>query len=245
MSIFFFLLGTIVGSFLNVLILRYGKSLGGRSHCVDCQKQLSWYELIPILSFVYLRGKCFSCGKRISIQYPLVELLTGALFLGVFLKTGDIVETLFIIFLFSMLVFMLVYDLYHKIIPDFFSYGFAVLSFVYMILFVPYDYLAILAGPILFLPFFILWIVSSGRWLGLGDGKLAVGIGWFLGLYGGISAILLAFWIGALFGIGLMLISQLSSSKKAITMKTEVPFAPFLILGLWLVFFFDINVLFI
>lgn len=249
MGIFFLLLGMIIGSFLNVVILRYGKnSLDGRSHCVDCDKQLVWYELLPIVSFLYLKGKCSECGKKISIQYPVVELGTGLLFFGVYLKTGNLLETFYICLLFSMLVVVLVYDLYHKIIPDFFSYGFGVLALLYSFVFIPVDYLTIIAGPVLFIPFWVLWAVSSGKWIGLGDGKLVLGIGWFLGMVGGISAVLLAFWIGA--GIGILLlvisrISQLSRDKKPLTMKTEVPFGPFLIIGFWLVFFFDVNVLFI
>ena len=126
MGIFFLFLGAIIGSFLNVVILRYGKdSLDGRSHCMGCDKQLKWWELIPIVSYVFLRGKCSGCGKKISIQYPLVELLTGLLFLGAYLKLEHILEILFVSLLFSILVFVLVYDLYHKIIPDFFSYSFA------------------------------------------------------------------------------------------------------------------------
>lgn len=249
MGIFFLLLGTIIGSFLNVVILRYGKdSLDGRSHCVKCDKQLSWFELIPVLSYLFLRGKCNGCGDKISIQYPLVEVGTGLIFFGIYMKTEHILEVLFVSLLFSLLVFILVYDLYHKIIPDFFSYGFGALALLYNFIFVPLDYLTILAGPILFIPFWLLWAVSSGRWIGLGDGKLALGIGWFLGIVGGISAVLLAFWIGAVVGMLLLVISrisQLSRYKKRLTMKTEVPFAPFLIIGFWLVFFFDVNVLFI
>lgn len=249
MGIFFLLLGTIIGSFLNVVILRYGKdSLDGRSHCVDCDKQLKWYELIPILSFVFLRGKCGKCGKKISIQYPLVEIGTGLVFLGIYLKIENILEVLFISLLFSLLIFIIVYDLYHKVIPDFFSYSFGVLALLYNFIFLPLDYVTIITGPILFLPFWFLWFISKGRWIGLGDGKLALGIGWFLGMTGGISAVLLAFWIGAAVSILLLVISrisQLSAWKKRLTMKTEVPFAPFLIIGFWLVFFFDVNVLFI
>lgn len=249
MGIFFLLLGTIIGSFLNVVILRYGKdSLDGRSHCMECDKQLKWYELIPVLSFVFLRGKCGGCGKKISFQYPLVEVGTGLIFLGIFLKIENVLEILFISLLFSLLVFIIVYDLYHKIVPDLFSYSFAALALLYNFLFFSYDYVTMISGPVLFVPFWLLWMISKGRWIGLGDGKLALGIGWFLGLSGGISAVLLAFWIGA--GVSVLLlvisrISQLSVWKKRLTMKTEVPFAPFLIIGFWLVFFFDVNVLFI
>ena len=215
---------------------------------MECSKQLKWFELLPIISFIYLQGKCSGCGIAISIQYPLVELGTGILFLGAFIKIGNIPEVLFVSLLLSLLMFILVYDLYHKIIPDLFSYGFAVLALFYSFLFTSFDYWTMLAGPLLFVPFWALWKVSSGRWIGLGDGKLALGIGWSLGIVGGISAVLVAFWIGAVVGVLLLVfsrISQLSANEKPLTMKTEVPFAPFLIIGFWLVFFFDVNVLFI
>ena len=80
-----FILGAIIGSFLNVVILRYGtKSLGGRSECPSCGKKLVWFELIPIFSFLFLRGKCGSCGRKISWQYPLVEISTGLICLLIF-----------------------------------------------------------------------------------------------------------------------------------------------------------------
>src|SRR3989344_1792899 len=87
-SIFVFILGTIIGSFLNVVILRYntGSSIQGRSGCMSCGKPLVWYELFPVLSFLFLLGRCGGCKSRISAQYPLVELLTGIIFLLTFLQ---------------------------------------------------------------------------------------------------------------------------------------------------------------
>ncbi|NTU72891.1 prepilin peptidase, partial [Candidatus Roizmanbacteria bacterium] len=81
-TVFIFILGTAIGSFLNVLIdrLPQGKSIGGRSHCDYCEKQLTPVDLVPVLSFIFLRGKCRYCHKKLSIQYPLMELLTGVIF---------------------------------------------------------------------------------------------------------------------------------------------------------------------
>jgi prepilin signal peptidase PulO-like enzyme (type II secretory pathway) len=104
-------------------------------------------------------------------------------------------------------------------------------------------YLTLLAGPVLFLPFFILWIVSNGRWIGLGDGKLALGFGWMLGLDYGLSAIVLAFWIGAVVSIFLIARERLNLKKKQLTMKSEIPFAPYLILGYAIVYFLSIDVM--
>jgi leader peptidase (prepilin peptidase) / N-methyltransferase len=259
LAIFYFIFGTIIGSFLNVVSLRYntGMLLLGRSGCFSCGKELRWFELIPIFSFVLQLGKCKRCKSKISFQYPLVEFLTGGIFLGIFLKFSDllfispsylILLSLYFMILFSILIVILIYDLKHKVIPDDLVYTFAVLSLAGMFfdfssfeLSIP-TLLPFLSGPILFSPFFILWLVSGGRWIGLGDGKLALGIGWFLGLSLGASAVLLSFWIGAVVSVALMLFFSLKSRNKRITMKSEIPFGPFLILGLLIVFFFNINI---
>ena len=254
LSLFFFLLGLIIGSFLNVVILRYNTGLGisGRSGCFSCGKKLEWYELIPVVSFIVQKGRCRKCGAVLSLQYPLVELLTGFLFLGIFLKYYFLslsyehffFTVFFYLVIWSLLVVILVYDLRHKIIPDMLVYGFAFLAFVRVLV----DFRAgfslaeLLAGPILFLPFYLLWHVSQGRWIGLGDGKLALGIGWMLGLGYGLSAIVLGFWIGAIVSLILLGLGRLKLLAIGLTMKSEIPFAPFLILGLALVYFIRIDV---
>lgn len=268
-AFFVFLFGLIIGSFLNVVILRYnsGTSIGGRSFCFTCGKTLHWYELVPLFSFLVQGGKCRGCKSKISWQYPLVEFTTGALFAATFLHLLGVPfgKQLFVFdcVIESLLIVMAVYDIRHKIIPDGLSYAFALLSLakVSFLYFLPpphtlapqpYEFLA---GPILFLPFFCLWYFSRGTWMGLGDGKLALGIGWFLGLVQGISAIVLGFWIGA--GASLLLLALQKLSKyvpafpksalllrlKNLTMKSEIPFGPFLILGTLLILFFRFDVL--
>ncbi len=260
---FVFIFGAIIGSFLNVVILRYntGTTIGGRSYCFSCGKTLHWYELIPLFSFLAQLGKCRSCKAKISWQYPLVEALTGVLFVVTFFSLLGVQygKQLFVFdcVIESLLVVMVVYDIRHKIIPDGIVYAFTLLSFGKILVMTPFRELLtfpalwnLLAGPILFLcPFFLLWFISKGKWMGLGDGKLALGIGWFLGLAYGISAIIIGFWIGAVFGILILLMQKLTKGKTALisslgnlTMKSEIPFGPFLILGLLLVFFFHIDV---
>ena len=264
--LFFFAFGLIIGSFLNVVSLRYntGVTLGGRSRCFSCNKHLRWYELIPVLSYVALRGRCSACHSRISPQYPLVELLTGILFAGVYLKFGALllIGPLSIAFLayylmvICLLVVILVYDIRHKMIPDGLVYTFILLGLLKMLFtlslaaFAYPNLLDLLAGPILFLPFFLLWYFSKGTWMGFGDGKLAWGIGWFLGLSAGGSAIALGFWTGAIVGVVLLAVGKFLRARKltrrfpgiaALGLRSEVPFAPFLILGTLLVFFFSFN----
>jgi leader peptidase (prepilin peptidase) / N-methyltransferase len=256
-SIFVFILGTIIGSFLNVVILRYstGRNTRGRSFCFTCGKTLGALELIPVFSFLMLGGKCKKCNSRISLQYICVELLTGFLFLAVFLKFFSNIYTIpfftltYYFTLFSILVVIGVYDLKHKIVPDRLAFLFAGISLFGLLWFKSYDYLFsypgfldLLAGPIFFLPFYTLWRFSGGRLIGLGDGKLAIGIGWMLGLVAGTSAIILGFWIGAVFSLCLMFWGYIFHHKK-VGLKTEIPFAPFLILGVLVAFMFDIDIL--
>ena len=253
-AIFYFVFGTLIGSSLNVVILRYhSKSFfKGRSGCFSCGRNLKWYELVPLLSFFFLKGRCGSCRSKISAQYILVELSTGLLFLFAYLKGFVGIDMPIVLSILSILVAIFVYDLHHKIIPDGLVYLFIVIAFVQMFL-SPSPFVFelptlsnFIAGPILFTPFFAMWYLSKGAWMGLGDGKLAFGIGWFLGLNLGISAIVYSFWIGAVASLTFLIISKLIKrrglfGKRTLSMKSEIPFAPFLILGFLLVLFFNLD----
>lgn len=252
LTIIFFIFGLIIGSFLNVVIIRLNtqKSFGGRSGCMSCQNKLTWYELIPIFSFLGLGGRCRNCKTKISFQYPLVELITGLIFALLFLKFQDIFffNTLTFIFtyayyvtVFSLLVVIAVYDLKHKIIPDILSLVLVFLAFLGLFFFTNYGFsphiptlLGFLAGPIIAAPFAFLWLVSSGKWMGLGDAKLAISLGWLLGLSLGFSGVVFAFWIGSIVGLSLVIFS------KKHGMKSEIPFAPYLVFGTLLVFLFGL-----
>ncbi|MFA7193511.1 MAG: prepilin peptidase [Candidatus Paceibacterota bacterium] len=260
-SIIFLILGIIIGSFLNVVILRFntGKGLNGRSGCLSCNKKLHWHELIPVVSFFLLKKRCSGCLSKISWQYCLVEISTGLMFLGIFLKQLSvftyapllaIIGMIAYFIIWSLLIVIFVYDIKHTIIPNSLVYTFAGISFLYAVISTPYDLwfqfpfaLDIVSGFIFFVPFFCLWFFSSGRWIGLGDGKLALGIGFLLGFISGISAIILSFWIGAIFGILIMLLSRLNIRGQNITIKSEIPFAPFLIIGTLILFFVPIDIL--
>src|SRR3989344_2743376 len=152
--ILIFIFGTIIGSFLNVVILRYnsGMSLGGRSGCFSCGKPLTWKELIPLLSFFYQRRKCVGCGSAISWQYPAVEALTGLSFVLIFYKYfgNDLIlsaervsSALIYAVIFCLLIVIAVYDMRHKIIPNGPVYLFITLSFVSTILFPLFFYIVV------------------------------------------------------------------------------------------------------
>jgi prepilin signal peptidase PulO-like enzyme (type II secretory pathway) len=255
--VFIFFLGTIIGSFLNVVIFRLntGKSIAkGRSICMTCNRTLRWYELLPVLSFLIQSGRCRRCASRISHQYPIVEFLTGIVFTLISLHFLPIIffsqpNYVFLVvaysFIFSLLIVISVYDIRHKIIPDLLVYIFIVLSFGLVFvnhttigpLFIVPILANLLSGPVLALPFALLWLVSSGRWMGLGDAKLILGLGWMLGLFFGIASLVLSFWLGSIVGLILMLLF-----RSKVGMRTEIPFAPFLIVSSFIVFLFNIDI---
>jgi len=253
-----FIFGLVVGSFLNCVIYRLnsGQSfLKGKSFCPYCHHLLSWQDLIPIFSFLILKGRCRYCHQKISWQYPLVEISTAFLFLLISLKFFTIVNFISIgilLILASFLVVIFVYDLKHYIIPDKIIYSAIVLAFLYQLFriwnlefvsnlgFRIWDFLtlinplisAILAAGF----FFMIVLVSRGKWMGMGDVKLAFFMGLFLGWPKILVALFLAFFIGA--SIGLILIAL---GKK--TLKSEIPFGPFLVTGTFLAVFFGEKII--
>lgn len=250
--LFLLALGLVVGSFLNVVVYSYntGHTILGRSRCFSCRKKLAWYELIPVFSFVAQKGRCRACGSHISWQYPAVEILTGIVF--VLIGGHYLIPEIYSFFafwqfifracIFSLLIVIAVYDLRHKIIPEKIVYPFIVLALLSHVL-LPlklganefFSLLnALLAGGVLFLFFWGLWRYSDGRWMGFGDAKLSLGIGFLLGFPEGLLAVASAFVIGAVVGlilIGFKKISWLWPTGRCITIKSEIPFAPFLVLG--------------
>lgn len=242
-----FVFGTLVGSFLNVLVLRWGTGMPiatGRSKCFSCGKPLSWYELLPVVSFLIQGGRCSECRARISWQYPAVELLGGGALLLAYLTAFDVPSFALMGALLLLYVAICAYDVRHKMIPDTFSYAAALLALAlaaYRAWVVgAVDVWAFVAGPVLFLFYGAFWLISRGRWMGLGDAKLALSVGWALGLSAAIAATLMAFWSGALFAIAAMALQALRG-HRGIGMKSEVPFGPFIVLGLALSLAFGID----
>jgi prepilin signal peptidase PulO-like enzyme (type II secretory pathway) len=238
-------LGIVIGSFLNVVILRFNTGLPiskGRSKCFSCNKTLHWYELLPLASFILQKGRCRGCGSGISWQYPVIELLGGVALPVAFLMSPVVPSVIGSLALFALtatfLFFYIVicaYDFRHKIIPDFFSYGAALIALVMIgiewLVTGHVEWTRLVAGPALFGFFFFFWAVSRGRWMGLGDAKLALSVGWFLGLSQGSAAILMSFWVGTLVTVPIMLFQKISRQRGGLGMGSEIPFGPFIILG--------------
>ena len=227
--IFLFFLGLCVGSFLNVIISwleKKRKNIFGRSFCDYCQKKINWYDLIPVFSFLFLKGKCRYCRKKIKIEYFFVELATGILFsmqYAVFSMQG-----IFYLLIVSLLIILFVYDLKTYTIPDIIVFLGLGISLAYLI-FNSY----ILHTTYYILPFFLAAVVASGffailvllsheTWLGWGDVKLAILMGLLLGWPNILLALFASFLFGAIIGVSLILFK-----KK--TLKSQIPFGPFLV----------------
>ena len=210
-----FLFGLIVGSFLNVVIYRLPRNesfVARRSRCAHCGKDIAWYDLFPVFSFVVLRRRCRYCKFPISFQYPIVEILSSILF--VFLWQQPLMLAVF-----EMLLVLAVIDLKHFVIPDSLLIVLGVVA-VYMNHSPSFFITAFACVGI----FFLLWFLSKGRWMGFGDVKLAAVLGLLFGFPGTFVIIYIAVIAGGLLGALLLLF------KKA-TMKTELPFGTILIFG--------------
>ncbi len=238
-----FLFGAAIGSFLNVVILRLhsSKTLGGRSECPNCHHTLAAIDLIPILSYILLVGRCRYCGHKLSSQYPVVEFLTAACFTFVFLVNGQILiqslnilnltSFVFNLFVVSVLIVITVYDLKWGLIPDKIVIPASIVAFIFQLvfnLFIIFNYqllilnLAVAFGIALFF-FLIIWL-TRGRGMGGGDFKLSIFIGLSLGWPLALVATFLGFLTGALGAVMLILLGKKS-------FKQTVPFGPFLALG--------------
>jgi len=229
--IFFFFLGLCVGSFLNVVISRLQKneSILGRSYCDKCNKPLCWYELVPLFSFIILNGKCKTCNARIPLQYALVELSTGILFLVCFfLFFHNLPLFIFYLIIISLLIVLFVYDLKTYTIPDIVIYIGLIIALAYLLInyfilhniasILPYFFAAIIASGF----FAFLVLISKQKWMGWGDVEIAGLIGLLLGWPQVLLGLWLAFICGSICGIILIIIKHKS-------LKSAMPFGPFLI----------------
>ena len=252
-----FILGAAVGSFLSVVVYRSHKHMKGvllgRSICPHCKKKLKRRQLIPIISFLMLRGKCGYCGKSMGIHYLLLELITGLAFVVVFL-TWNFLQvipstvdptvfaysmdwTMFEVFIFwliefTLLIGILFADLMYKEIPDRFSLPAIGVGIAGGLIFGTPAPLSMLIGAVgIFLFFLIQFLISKGTWIGGGDLRMGVLLGVLLGWEKGLFALVIAYVIGAIFGVALLL-------TKKVKRNTAIAFAPFLIIGMIIMIFY-------
>jgi prepilin signal peptidase PulO-like enzyme (type II secretory pathway) len=263
----FFIVGLAIGSFLGVVNWRLKTAediVFERSHCPHCKEKIRWYDNIPLLSFVILAGQCRNCQKKISWQYPIIELVTGLLFAAVawkFLGTlgfsagperiftnGDIVDMSFWLFAVCYLVLIFFHDLDFMLIPDAAVYPAILVTIGYQY----YKYVgsplgiaalnapitsALIAAFAAALFFFLLIWMSRGKWIGGGDVKLGFLAGAMVGWPKILFVLFFAYMIGAIASLILI-----ATKKK--TWKSQIPFGPFLVAGILLVMFFSEQIQF-
>ena len=228
--IFIFIFGLIIGSFINCLIYRLHeeKSMLGRSFCPKCKKQIAWYDNIPVLSFIILRGKCRQCHKKISWQYPIVEFAAGLLFVIAFFNNFEfrisnfesILNFEFLVnlarnwFIISVMAVIFVYDLRWYLILDKITLPAAALVFI-MNLMLGYSLWNLAISGIIGGSFFLIqFVISRGKWIGGGDIRLGLLMGLALGWPMVLVAIFLAYFIGSIAGIGLIISGQKKWGSK-------------------------------
>ena len=217
----YFILGTIIGSFLNVVITRSPNNqsiVSPRSHCLTCKKQIPFYHNIPILSYILLKGKCANCHHKISIQYILVETLVGILFYVIF-NLFSLEQALLLSIVFSSLVVLSVIDLYHLLIPVNMIIILYILIipkiFIYDSSIIEATYGALISILYLGLPaLFISFIKKNKSVLGFGDILLSIFVGGWLGVVHGIACLFLASVIGIFFVIYFIIVNRDKTLRK-------------------------------
>jgi prepilin signal peptidase PulO-like enzyme (type II secretory pathway) len=252
-----FIFGLIIGSFLNCLIFRLhtGEGMRGRSHCPKCKKQIAWYDNIPVLSFILLKGKCRHCHKSISWQYPAVELITGLLFVTAWVielrimnyelwfYPGFIIHnSLFIIhilrdwFFISVMIIIFIYDLRWYLILDIVTLPAAAVMLA-LNLYLGHSLQSLAISGIIGMSFFLIqFLVSRGKWIGGGDIRLGLLMGLSLGWPGVLTAIFLAYFIGSAIGLSLIAFGK----KK---WGSEIPLGVFLSSAAVIVLFWGREIL--
>jgi len=247
-----FIIGLFIGSFLNVLVDRLPQEesiVKGRSHCEKCKKELAWYDMIPLFSFVFLGGKCRYCHVRLSPYYPIIELTTGLLFVvAIFFVLNNfqffplhqgfagqaifsfqfLVTPFYYLFIASSLIVVFFADIKYGIIPDKIILPAIIISFLYLMfnmkhLILPHLFCALVTA--LFFFFLSLIKIRGHQAMGIGDVKFAFLMGLILGFPSIIVGLYVAFLTGAIVGCILII------WKRKKMFGATIPFGPFLVLG--------------
>ena len=243
-SFLIFLFGASLGSFANVCIYRLPRDkqiISGRSFCPRCKKKIEWYDNLPLISYIFLNAKCRNCDKSISARYLIVELITGISFLLIFLSFKNLYTIVFLSTLILILIMIFFIDLENFIIPD--SLNFSIMGLALVKNFIPsfntsliHDINQSIIGGII--GYFSIWLIiflyktlKKIDGMGLGDAKLMAGIG----LLFGWQSIPLVLFLSSILGLFFVAPSLL---KKQKTMKSEIPFGPFIIIAMLIYFVF-------
>ncbi len=252
-SVFFyflsFLFGASIGSFVQVVATRLHVApiLKGRSKCLSCGEALRIPDLVPVFSYLFLKGKCRYCKSVFSISALVIESMFGVVFVVLyhFILHGQ--ATLWLVFiwlvyytlLFGTLGVIALYDKAHTYIPTSFLFFYGILTIIMLGLRYVDDssWIVLLSPVIVALPFLIVWLVTKGKGLGFGDVLLFLGVGAFFGVNQGIAVLLISIWLGALFGVYVKYFGN-GKGKSGIA----IPFVPFIVIAFILVLFTDIDI---
>jgi leader peptidase (prepilin peptidase)/N-methyltransferase len=229
-AVFSSIFGCVIGSFMNVLIFRIPRKLSivkPNSFCPRCKKPIPWYENIPVISYIMLGGQCSQCHAPISIQYPLIEIITGGVFLYSFLKFGFSYDFVFHVLFFFVLIVISGIDLTHQLIPDIFSFPGIALGLIYHLM--NGTILNSVAGLVFGGGLILVIRIIGGKVykkevMGMGDVYLCAMIGAFVGF----PYIIAAIFLGALSGAVLGIIYIVSTRQDR---ESAIPFGPFLSIG--------------
>lgn len=285
LSLVIFAIGACVGSFVNVVVARFRvlPIAKARSKCLTCNTQIEKRDLIPIFSFLLLRGRCRNCGGKFSSEYMWVEIFMGVMAVmiwqiaimspavvssvsevlaasqyapmttmtvgasagvaaeGVIVYWKVIAMFVYYLAIFALLAVIALYDLRHKVVPMEFSgvlIVMGILASLYRVLVMGDSYINLVAGVLVALPFGLIFAISKGRWVGFGDVMVYAGVGWALGLAMGATILFYSVWIGAVVAILLMM-----TESKSYGLKTELPFAPFIVIAAIIVFLTKADIL--
>lgn len=246
--IVFIILGLVFGSFINAWVWRTSQDLSvynGRSICTHCKQQLAWYDLVPVISYLSLKGSCRYCKKSISKQYPLIEISTSILFvcLYIFLSPSDWfawIQLIINLVLAVLLIAAFVYDLKYMQLPEKYmlpAIALGVVSLGVKALHIGWDTLIpqLIGLGLVILIYTCMWYFSRGKWLGAGDIRIAAVMGLLLVPAQLLVGLFAAYLVGSIYGVYIL---RKSKTKRGI----KVPFGPFLIIGLYIGLFFGVQI---
>jgi leader peptidase (prepilin peptidase)/N-methyltransferase len=241
-------IGLAFGSFANVLIGRFNVKKDGKneidlnlpSNCDSCNERIAWYDLIPVVSYIILRGRCRKCESEIPKYTPWVELAGGLLALGTYISFGISLGSILLFFVGILMIVIFVYDWKNHLIPDYYIYAGVALGVLYNInlaisgnlVLIDLVYALLVGSGFLYL----LNIISAGKWMGMGDVKLMLVVGLILGWPLTGVQIYLSFILGGIIGLILIIVGNKD-------LKSQVSFGPILIAGYFVSLFYGNEIL--
>ena len=243
-----FAVGCSVGSFINVVRVRgsWLSALHGRSRCDSCRRSLVWYEVVPVFSYVLLRGRCRACLARIAPSHAAAEVFMGVLFITSFIHADSLAVFGAGVLAATFLVPIVLSDIERMEVPEHLSLPFAYGAFVFaaVLVFQTGSIMPVVTGLALAAPFFAVWFFSGGRAMGLGDAKVALPLGFLLPtLLSAVSVAVFSFWLSTIAVLCYVLYMKIRVGSWGLTRRMHVPLVPGIAAGYFLVYYTDLSFL--